>query len=227
MGLTAPMSTRSEPDFDFFGNCRNRKTRGRGGELLLTVWEPQKSPPDLWERGTCRHRAFSVIYPNDPRNSSKCVIRGSMSRGKQTKSRVSAMKSVPYYVLALAMAVPAVLVGVEMSSWLRRAPRPTLCSLTSGWSIRLDIAAKRPARDLNDFAAIRRNHDFAAIRRNQVRRSLPITAPYPPPRLRGRFIHAAFPPSVSRGVCCLGGSEFRDPGIDLFCFGPAFLIYLP
>jgi len=70
------------------------------------------------------------------------------------------MKPVPYYVLALAMALPAVLVGVEIPSWLSLgSQRFALQSdlrvfYTPGYMLRTG-----QAKDIYDFPAVRRNQD--------------------------------------------------------------------
>ncbi len=70
------------------------------------------------------------------------------------------MKPVPYYVLALAMALPAVLVGVEIPSWLSLgSQRFALQSdlrvfYTPGYMLRIG-----QAKDIYDFPAVRRNQD--------------------------------------------------------------------
>jgi glycosyl transferase family 87 len=70
------------------------------------------------------------------------------------------MKPVPYYVLALAMAIPAVLVGVEIPSWLflgsqTYALQSDLRVLyTPGYMLRTG-----QAKDIYDFSAIRRNQE--------------------------------------------------------------------
>jgi hypothetical protein len=70
------------------------------------------------------------------------------------------MKPIPHYVVALAMAIPAVLVGVEIPSWLSLrsstlALRSDLRVLyTPGYMLRTG-----QRRELYDFSAIRRNQD--------------------------------------------------------------------
>ncbi len=70
------------------------------------------------------------------------------------------MKPVPYYVLALAMALPAVLVGVEIPSWLSLgSQRFALQSdlrvfYTPGYMLRTG-----QAKDIYNFPAVRRNQD--------------------------------------------------------------------
>ena len=70
------------------------------------------------------------------------------------------MKPIPYYVLALAMAVPAALVGVQIPSWLSlRSETLALQSdlrvfYTPGYMLRTG-----QRRDIYNFAAIRRNQD--------------------------------------------------------------------
>jgi hypothetical protein len=70
------------------------------------------------------------------------------------------VKPVPYYVLALAMAVPAALVGVQISSWLSL--------LSEGLALQSDLRVfytpgymlrTGQRKDIYDFAAIRRNQD--------------------------------------------------------------------
>jgi Glycosyltransferase family 87 len=93
-----------------------------------------------------------------------------MSPGKHTKSpraiagqldgRISTMKPVPYYVLALAMALPAALVAVEIPYWLSLgSQRFALQSdlrvfYTPGYMLRTG-----QAKDIYNFSAIRRNQD--------------------------------------------------------------------
>lgn len=70
------------------------------------------------------------------------------------------MKPVPYYVLALAMAVPAALVGVEIPSWFSLGSQTIALQsdlrvfYTPGYMLRTG-----QAKDLYNFAAIRRNQD--------------------------------------------------------------------
>ena len=70
------------------------------------------------------------------------------------------MKPVPYYVLALAMALPAALVGVEIPSWLSLgSQRFALQSdlrvfYTPGYMLRTG-----QAKDIYNFPAVRRNQD--------------------------------------------------------------------
>ncbi len=70
------------------------------------------------------------------------------------------MKLVPYYVLALAMAIPAILVGVEIPRWLFLwSPTAALESdlrvfYTPGYMLRTG-----QAKDIYNFPAIRRNQD--------------------------------------------------------------------
>jgi Glycosyltransferase family 87 len=70
------------------------------------------------------------------------------------------MKPIPYYVLALAMALPAVLVGVEIPSWLSlRSSTLALQSdlrvlYTPGYMLRTG-----QRRELYNFSAVRRNQD--------------------------------------------------------------------
>ena len=70
------------------------------------------------------------------------------------------MKPIPYYVLAVAMAVPAALVGVQIPSWLSlRSETLALQSdlrvfYTPGYMLRTG-----QRRDIYNFAAIRRNQD--------------------------------------------------------------------
>src|SRR5229473_4672051 len=74
--------------------------------------------------------------------------------------RTSSMKTVPHYVLALAMALPAILVGVEIPSWLSlRSQKIALQSdlrvfYTPGYMLRTG-----QRRDLYSFLAVRRNQD--------------------------------------------------------------------
>src|ERR1700687_1613505 len=74
--------------------------------------------------------------------------------------RISIMKPIPYYVLALAMAIPAVLVGVEIPSWLSvRSSTLVLQSdlrvlYTPGYMLRTG-----QRREIYNFAAIQRNQD--------------------------------------------------------------------
>jgi hypothetical protein len=70
------------------------------------------------------------------------------------------MKPVPYYVLALAMAIPAVLVGVEIPSWF------FLCSQTVALQSDLRVfytpgymLRTGQAKDIYNFPAVRRNQD--------------------------------------------------------------------
>src|SRR5260370_385509 len=75
-------------------------------------------------------------------------------------ARTSSMKTVPHYVLALAMALPAILVGVEIPSWLSlRSQKIALQSdlrvfYTPGYMLRTG-----QRRDLYSFLAVRRNQD--------------------------------------------------------------------
>ncbi len=68
------------------------------------------------------------------------------------------MKPVPYYVLALAMAIPAVLVGVAIPSWLHLGSETYALQsdlrvvYTPGYMLRTG-----QAKDIYDFPAIRRN----------------------------------------------------------------------
>jgi hypothetical protein len=70
------------------------------------------------------------------------------------------MKAVPYYVLALAMAIPAMLIGVEIPSWFSlRSQTLALQSdlrvfYTPGYMLRTG-----QRKDLYNFSAIRRNQD--------------------------------------------------------------------
>lgn len=70
------------------------------------------------------------------------------------------MKPVPYYVLALAMAIPAALVGVEIPSWLSlRSQTLALQSdlrvfYTPGYMLRTG-----QRKDIYNFPAVRRNQD--------------------------------------------------------------------
>jgi Glycosyltransferase family 87 len=70
------------------------------------------------------------------------------------------MKTVPYYVLALAMAIPAVLVGVEIPAWLHLGSQAFALQsdlrvvYTPGYMLRTG-----QAKDIYNFAAIRRNQD--------------------------------------------------------------------
>jgi hypothetical protein len=70
------------------------------------------------------------------------------------------MKPVPYYVLALAMAVPAALVGVEIPSWRFLGSQTVALQsdlrvfYTPGYMLRTG-----QARDIYNFPAIRRNQD--------------------------------------------------------------------
>ena len=70
------------------------------------------------------------------------------------------MKPVPYYVLALAMAVPAVLVGIEIPAWLSLCSRSLALQsdfrvfYTPGYMLRTG-----QRKDIYDFPAIRRNQD--------------------------------------------------------------------
>ena len=68
------------------------------------------------------------------------------------------MKPAPYYVLALAVALAAALVGVDIPSWFSLGSRTIALQsalrvfYTPGYMLRTG-----EARDLYDFAAIRRN----------------------------------------------------------------------
>ena len=70
------------------------------------------------------------------------------------------MKPVPYYVLALAMAIPAVLVGVEIPSWFFLGSETYALQsdlrvfYTPGYMLRTG-----QAKDIYNFAAVRRNQD--------------------------------------------------------------------
>ena len=70
------------------------------------------------------------------------------------------MRPIPYYVLALAMAVPAVLLGVEIPRWLLLGSRTAALQsdlrvfYTPGYMLRTG-----GAKDIYDFSAIRRNQD--------------------------------------------------------------------
>jgi glycosyl transferase family 87 len=70
------------------------------------------------------------------------------------------MKPVPYYVLALAMAIPAVLVGVEIPSWFFVGSETYALQsdlrvfYTPGFMLRTG-----QANDIYNFAAVRRNQD--------------------------------------------------------------------
>jgi hypothetical protein len=74
--------------------------------------------------------------------------------------RISTMKPIPYYVLALAMAIPALLVGVEIPSWFSfRSPNLALQSdlrvlYTPGYMLRTG-----QRREIYNFAAVHRNQD--------------------------------------------------------------------
>jgi Glycosyltransferase family 87 len=81
--------------------------------------------------------------------------------GTQRVIRIPTVKPVPYYVLALAMAIPAVLVGVEIPSWL------FLGSQT--YALQSDLrVVYTPAYMLRTGQA-KDIYDFPAIRRNQAR----------------------------------------------------------
>jgi hypothetical protein len=70
------------------------------------------------------------------------------------------MKPVPYYVLALAMAIPALLVGVEIPSWLFLGSQTIALQsdlrvfYTPGYMLRTG-----QAKNIYDFPTIRRNQD--------------------------------------------------------------------
>ncbi len=68
------------------------------------------------------------------------------------------MKPVPYYVLALAMAVPAVLVGVELPSLFRFQSLALQSDLRGFYSAGYMLRAGQ-RRDIYDFPSIRRNQD--------------------------------------------------------------------
>src|SRR5258708_1940568 len=80
--------------------------------------------------------------------------------GPARRGRIATMKPVPYYVLALAMALPAVLVGVEIPSWLSLgSQRFALQSdlrvfYTPGYMLRIG-----QAKDIYDFPPLRQNHE--------------------------------------------------------------------
>lgn len=82
------------------------------------------------------------------------------------------MKPAPYYVLALAMAVPAALVGVEIPSWFSLGSQTVALQsdlrvfYTPGYMLRTG-----QAKDIYNFAAIRRNQDEEVAPR-QRRRTL-------------------------------------------------------
>jgi hypothetical protein len=70
------------------------------------------------------------------------------------------MKTIPYYVLALALALPAVLVGVELPSFLLLGTRAL--SLQSDFRVLYTpgyMLRTRQRTDIYDFSAIRRNQD--------------------------------------------------------------------
>jgi hypothetical protein len=70
------------------------------------------------------------------------------------------MKPVPYYVLALAMAVPAVLVGVEIPTWLH------LGSQT--FALQADLRVVYTPAYMVRTGQAKNIYDFPAIRRNQA-----------------------------------------------------------
>jgi hypothetical protein len=68
------------------------------------------------------------------------------------------MKSVPYYVLALAMAVPAILVGIELPSPFRFQSLALHSDLRGFYAAGYMLSTGQ-RRDIYDFPAIRRNQD--------------------------------------------------------------------
>ena len=75
------------------------------------------------------------------------------------------MKPVPYYVLALAMGIPAMLVGVEIPSWLFLGSQTMALQsdlrvpYTAGYMLR-----SGQARDIYNFPVVRRNQDERVAR---------------------------------------------------------------
>ncbi len=70
------------------------------------------------------------------------------------------MKPIPYYVLALAMAVPAILVGIEIPSWL--ALRSQTLALQSDFRVFYTpgyMLRTGQRKNIYDFPTIRRNQD--------------------------------------------------------------------
>jgi glycosyl transferase family 87 len=87
------------------------------------------------------------------------------------------MKPVPYYVLAFAMAVPAILVGIEIPSWLFLAS-PTL-ALQSDFRVFYTPGYMVRTRQADDI------YNFSAVRRNQAERVAPDGGAVP-------FLHPAY-----------------------------------